>query len=64
MIKQRKFDPTVPLLLHGTAGLESMSNLSVSDSRQDASVVQQAMVVSSRAPHSLAFVYALPVFVP
>ena len=35
MIKQRKFDPTVPLLLHGTAGLESMSNLSVSDSRQD-----------------------------
>lgn len=24
MIKQRKFDPTVPLLLQGTAGLESM----------------------------------------
>ena len=67
MIKQRKFDPTVPLLLHGTAGLESMSNLSVSDSRQDHGfrfVDSRQWWCPSRAPHSLAFVYALPVFVP
>ena len=48
MIKQRKFDPTVPLLLHGTASLESMRPIYLC--RIDRTTVpfrrQQAMVVS------------------
>jgi hypothetical protein len=66
VIKQRKFDPTVPLLLHPTAGLESMRPIYLCRIQTGPRLLfrQQAMVVSKPSPAFAALRLHVRVFVP